>query len=278
VGGVSRYSDLPQVQALGDGGTRSTTQMVVIHATDNATASAEGEASYATRRTDKVSAHFYVDNDSTVQALDTTHIAWGCYSTSNNRSVQFELCGLSNKLSDATMRQAARTVARVCREFGLPIRKLSSADLRAGTRGICGHADVTAAWLQGDHTDPGNTFPWTTFLTYVQAAASGQTVEADEMNAAQEQLLRDTYFWARAAVTGRDTTGKVVSDPYDGASPVGNRQVLEELAKLGTAAPAVDTDALVDQVVERITPALPTAEQIALALMRQLLAGQQTQS
>lgn len=164
-------ADLPFMYALGDGGRRSTTQMVVIHATDN-TASDSAEAAYATRRPDHTSAHIYVDDDSAVRALPLDNIAFGCYPMGNLRSVQFELTGVSNHVSDATMRQAAPLVAEVCARYGIPVRRVSGAELHAGARGICGHGDVTAAWNQGDHTDPGSAFPWDRFIGYVRAASS----------------------------------------------------------------------------------------------------------
>jgi N-acetylmuramoyl-L-alanine amidase CwlA len=74
---MSIYPELTFMHALGDGGIRSLSQVVVIHATDN-TASAVAEASYARTRPDKTSAHFYVDDGQVIQALDTTHIAYGC--------------------------------------------------------------------------------------------------------------------------------------------------------------------------------------------------------
>lgn len=168
------YHDLPFDQAGGHGGNRLTTQLVVIHATFN-TASDEAEAHYAEHRSDQVSAHFYADGDSIIQALDTDVVAYGCFSMGNARSVQFELCGLDwnadppgpGAVAVATMRQAAPIVARVCRDYGIPIRKLGPDDLRAGVRGICGHADVTYAWGQGDHVDPGPAFPWGPFLGLV---------------------------------------------------------------------------------------------------------------
>jgi hypothetical protein len=160
------YPDIPFVAAAGDGGVRGSTQMVVIHATDN-TAGAEAEASYATRRLDQVSAHFYSDEVRVVQGVPLGRVAYGCYPIGNGRSVQFELCGLSNHLTDATLRRAAPIVRRVCDRYGLPIRHVGPAELRAGVRGICGHGDVTLAWGQGDHTDPGATFPWATFIGYV---------------------------------------------------------------------------------------------------------------
>lgn len=171
---MSRYSDLPFVQAGGHGGTRTMTQCVVIHATDN-TAPASGEANYAKSRSDGVSAHFYSDEGAVIQALDTALVAYGCFPTGNSRSVQFELVGRSNQLTDATMRRIAPIVARACAEFGIPIRHVGSVELRAGQRGICGHGDVTRAWGEGDHVDPGDSFPWDRFISYVAAAAGGGT-------------------------------------------------------------------------------------------------------
>lgn len=165
------YTDIPFVAAGGHGGNRTKTQMVVMHATDN-TASDTAEASYATHRADQISAHFYSDEDSVTQGVPLAQVAYGCYPTGNSRSVQFELVGLSNKLTDATLRRVAPIVRRVCDKYGIPVRHVSPADLRAGAMGICGHGDVTAAWGEGDHTDPGPSFPWATFISYVNGGGN----------------------------------------------------------------------------------------------------------
>lgn len=43
---------------------------------------------------------------------------------------------------------------------GFPIKKLTVAELQAGGEGYVGHADVSYAFKQSDHTDPGKNFPW----------------------------------------------------------------------------------------------------------------------
>lgn len=173
---------MPFKQAKAYGPKRKVTQMVVIHATDNeraddkATANdeaAENEAGYATHRPDGISAHLYVDDDSAVQAVDLDRITYGCFPTGNARSVQLELAGVSNRLSIGTITRAARLTAPICHHYDLPIRKLSATDLRAGRKGICGHADVTKAWNTGPdsgagHTDPGADFPWASFIKAVK--------------------------------------------------------------------------------------------------------------
>lgn len=42
----------------------------------------------------------------------------------------------------------------------LPMVRIDFHGLLAGDRGYCGHADVSQAWHQTDHTDPGPSFPW----------------------------------------------------------------------------------------------------------------------
>lgn len=183
---MSWYPDLAHDQADGHGDNRPLTQMAVIHCTDN-TAGDEAEAHYAEHRADGTSAHFYSDDDSVTQAVDTDEVAYGCFPIGNSRSVQFELTGLSNHVSDAAMRRVAPIVARACAQYGIPIRHVGPAELAAGAKGICGHGDVTRAWGEGDHTDPGDAFPWATFIGYV----AGSDLSGDDMSAATEKQIND---------------------------------------------------------------------------------------
>lgn len=166
-------ANISYLHAAGDGGPRKTTQVVVIHATDN-TASAEAEASYATHRPDQTSAHFYVDEVKPYRGLPLDNIAYGCLWHGNQISIQLELCGRSNQLTDATLRAAAPIVAAVCAQYGIPARKVTAAQVAAGVKGICGHADITAAFPQdgGDHTDPGGSFPWDRFIGHINGGSS----------------------------------------------------------------------------------------------------------
>jgi hypothetical protein len=180
--------------------------MVVIHATDN-TASAADEAHYAQSRPDQVSAHFYSDETVAIQALDTSHVAYGCFPTGNSRSVQVEICGRSNELTDASLRRVAPVVARACQEFGIPVRKVSSAELANGAKGICGHLDVTNAWHEGDHTDPGSSFPWAQFIGYV---AAGTTSTASTREDGIEMLTLPAGYGAVGSADPVDVTKVVV--------------------------------------------------------------------
>ncbi|MFZ2486686.1 MAG: N-acetylmuramoyl-L-alanine amidase [Anaerolineae bacterium] len=53
----------------------------------------------------------------------------------------------------------AHDIAAWSKTYGVPLARITAADLRAGKRGIATHADVSAAWRETDHTDPGAGFP-----------------------------------------------------------------------------------------------------------------------
>lgn len=69
--------------------------------------------------------------------------------------------------SRAELSLAAARVRAACDRLGVPARKIDAAALRRNERGICGHADVTAAFGESTHTDPGSNFPWATFVALV---------------------------------------------------------------------------------------------------------------
>lgn len=122
------------------------------------------------------SAQYVVDPTAVIQCVRDNVVAYGA--PPNPGSIHVEQCdpqtGSSGRWRDANhqamLRLAARLVAALCRKYDIPAVKLSAADLRAGRKGICGHADVSAAWHQTDHVDPGPDYPWSQFLALVNAA------------------------------------------------------------------------------------------------------------
>jgi hypothetical protein len=160
---------------------RTSVQLIVIHTTEGSEGpmSAEDGAAYDQRRTDGTSTHFFHDSDSTVQCVRTEDIAHAARHQGNLRGIQHELCGSAyqgsagwaDPVSQGTLRQAARQCARDARKWGIPVRKLTVAQVADGVKGFCGHVEITYAFPQdnGTHTDPGPNFPWSQFLDLVQA-------------------------------------------------------------------------------------------------------------
>lgn len=248
------YPDLTFVHARGDGGPRSRTQVIIIHATDN-TAGASGEAGYATRREDGTSAHYYVDDNAVIQALPIGNVAYGALAHGNAISVQYELCGRSNAISDATMRRAAFQVARDCRRYGIPVRKLTAAQVRIGEKGICGHGDITAAFPEdgGDHSDPGNRFDWGKFIGYV----GGAMEQTDRLLAKTANAGRNVGDVLGDLSNLRDwLIGEIASPVAPTGAPISPASPLGKILA-AAARPAVEVDAAA--VAEALKPVIAAA-------------------
>ncbi|MFI6819713.1 N-acetylmuramoyl-L-alanine amidase [Micromonospora sp. NPDC050187] len=152
---------------------------VAIHNTSN-DASAAGEASYATRRTDGVSAHFYVDDREVIQSIDTKHRTGHAGSSQgNDNAVSVEITGTNGKsrqwwLNNVAWDRLAQVLAVVCREYGIEPRRATVAEMKANpkVRAFYGHDDMRLAWGGTTHTDPGPNFPWDHLLAKVKQAMS----------------------------------------------------------------------------------------------------------
>lgn len=103
----------------------------------------------------------------------------------------------------------ARIVAAWCRRHNIPPVKITPSDLQAGTRGVCGHADTSAAWHETDHTDPGPNFPWGEFLQRVKQHLGGgpptNTLETrmkpteKVLSYSRQHIRQDTGYWCGPA-------------------------------------------------------------------------------
>lgn len=125
------------------------------------------------------SAHYIVDPGEVVQSVLDDTIAW--HAPPNQHSIGVELCDALVSLSwdrrnperwedenhDRMLTRAARLVARLCLAYDVPVRHLTDEALVADQRGIVGHAQVSRAFHQSGHWDPGVTFPWVDFMARV---------------------------------------------------------------------------------------------------------------
>lgn len=175
-------------------GSNGTVTRIVIHdmemAEGNATAESCARMFHTT--TAQKSAHFTVDNTSVVQCVDIDRRAW--HAPPNLGSIGIEHAGYANQtraqwldpFGISMLNLSARLSAWLCRTLSIPARWLTVAQLRAGERGLCTHADVSNAWGQTDHTDPGPNFPKDWYLRQVQSYLTGAT------NGGEDVPLDDT--------------------------------------------------------------------------------------
>jgi len=177
---LSGYTFLEAAQYTKAAGSNGTVTRIVIHDMEMAEAgtTAESCAQMFHTTTREASAHFVVDSDSVIQCVPLDCKAW--HAPPNAGSIGIEHAGYARQTRAqwvdtygmAMLTRSAILTARLCDMYGLPIVKLSVSDLLAGHHGICGHADVSNAWHQTDHTDPGVNFPWDVYLTLVQNAGA----------------------------------------------------------------------------------------------------------
>lgn len=148
---------------------------LVVHCTVSACVAygSRGIAQYFQSPASGGLAHLVVDPAHTVATLDEEHACWGA--PPNPGEVHLELCdpqtGPASRWADGDHQQmlhrAARVAADFCRRRALPVQRCTPAMLLAGQPGMPGHVDVSQAYGQSDHRDPGYDFPWTQWLDLV---------------------------------------------------------------------------------------------------------------
>lgn len=182
---------------------------IAIHNTSN-DAPASGEASYATKRPDGVSSHFYADNKEVIQSLDTVSRAGHAgSSTGNYNAVAVEITGVNAKsrqwwIDNVNWNELGRVLAEVCKFYGISVRRASVAEMKANpkVKAFYSHNDMRLAWGGTTHTDPGDNFPWDVLFTAVNAALDPKG--DDDMLPDERQKLNDVWEWIALLVTNAD--------------------------------------------------------------------------
>lgn len=258
---MAQSKDFPDLRfvlarAYGKGRDGKGIRVIVIHYTAGSerSTSAEDGASYDQRRTDGTSTHFFHDRDSTIQCVLLQDRANAARHRGNRIGIQHELCGSAqtraqwlDAASEATLRQAAKQVARECKMFGIPARRLTVSETRRawteypdGPRGIVGHVDCTKAFPEdlGDHTDPGKDFPWDVFLDMVRDEMTPAPPQEDTMAISDD----DATKIARAVLNAKlgrseETVGQDLQDDDAPAIEVLNGKLDRVLAILDPIPP-----------------------------------------
>lgn len=163
-------------------GQRRAVRLIVIHDME---APEKGETAEAIARYfqtvdfategKKPSAHVCIDNNSVVQCVHDNDIA-NAAPGANSDGVHLELAGYGaqtrgqwlDDYSRAVIDNAANVAAQYCLKYEIPPTRIQTDELADKTkRGICSHAQVSAAFKKSDHTDPGANFPWDYFFDRV---------------------------------------------------------------------------------------------------------------
>lgn len=159
--------------------------LLVIHTMENQEKpeGAENVANwFAGPSAPQASAHYCIDSNSIVQCVKDHDIAWAA-PRANHNGLHFEHAGTAAQThrqwddvySVKELKLSAELTAELAVYYGIPFKKLTPAQVRAGSLGYCGHIDVTHAFPgTGTHTDPGLNFPWGRYMRYAKTFANGR--------------------------------------------------------------------------------------------------------
>lgn len=244
-----------------DGQPQLTTKWyITIHNTSN-DATARGEAGYATRRTDGVGAHYFIDNLEVLQSTDTDQCVGHVGSAQGNtRGISYEITGFNSWsretwLVNVAWHQLAAVIARDCKQFGIPVRLLSIDQMRAfssSLKGFVTHDMCRRAWGGTDHTDPGPGFPMDHLMALVSDQLNGEDmgwseVTGDELNPGKVPAGR-VLLGTNIAAFGAWNETKAIGAKVDVLA-----DVIEKLADaLNAGGGSIDTAAVLRGVDERL--------------------------
>lgn len=257
--------------------SRGPKKYVGLHNTSN-DASVRDELSYSKWRPDKTSTHYYGDNLEIAQSLDTALCANHAGSAEgNNFAIAWEFTGTNGKsrawwMANVVWAKVAQQMARDCREFGIPPRLLTVAEMRGGVaKGFVTHDLMRQAWGGTTHTDPGPGFPVDYLLALVAAELEGDMQLSDLLsdkkttvnNALLTVLARTDYLANRLGLEARLTASET--------RELAQAAALKALAELGgvDAAPIV---AAVNRVGDELGERIARLEAENEALRAQLAA------
>lgn len=151
---------------------------IVIHSTVSPCreGQARATASYFRNLASRGSAHYVIDPGEVIQCAFDSVICW--HAPPNSHSIGVELCDMPGEGRGAMLRwtdrnhrrmlrKAVDLVARLCLAYNVPTAYLDVEELRAGKRGITTHNNVSDAWRESDHWDPG-AWPKRSFMRRVR--------------------------------------------------------------------------------------------------------------
>lgn len=203
-----------QIPSPNSSSSRAYDNLLVVHTSEGAT-TFRSLGNFLANPSSEVSYHCGFDDttrDEIGEYVQHPRKSWSAHSA-NNHGLHGCCCtpsGASSGWSRADW-LARPKMLDACRawlqeesaRYGIPLRKITPEQIRAGERGVCGHADTVAAGMGGSHTDPGPGFPW----DYVTTGATPIPPE--------KELEMFVISRVLAAGTGRgDQTNIAIGLPY----------------------------------------------------------------
>jgi len=171
----------------------------------------------------------------TVRGNDDNYKPWSAGWTANARGVHGAAVGFAARTREQwlahpkQLESMARWAANVGTRYNLPFRWLTPEQLREQVRGFCGHAEVSAAWREVNHTDPGPGFPHDVVMKRAAEIANGEPEKVENMS------NKDIDNLARKLDLVLDQLAGYPGEKFPGWEQLGDRTVVDALGAIGAA-------------------------------------------
>lgn len=141
----------------------------------------------------QASYHYVADTDQRVVPLVPEGMVAYSAPGANNDGIHIVNCGRADQttaqwldpFSFACIVATALLMQDISRRLGIPLRRLTVAEVLAGQSGYCDHHTITLAYKRSTHTDVGPNYPWATLDTLLHPQAPYQPPTEEEMQLIQ---------------------------------------------------------------------------------------------
>ncbi|KQB84944.1 MULTISPECIES: peptidoglycan recognition protein family protein [Corynebacterium] len=256
-----------------DSGTTSTPRRVLVVHTfeDNGTLSAEGMARYQSTPAAGGSYHIVIDNDGvTYRENDDPFMPWSAMPTGNRIGYHFSLSGKAAWSREQwlarpkQLNSLAKILAAYSTAYGIPLILRTADQVRAGKWGVCGHNEISLAFGESDHTDPGREFPYDYVLALAarhqkqpaQAADTSKGTTMTQLSGESRDALHDAKMnaiWANQAAA--DNQIQLRGPNKRGWDQLGGRTLVDAVARIGVH---LGLPGFIDVKTGKTAPVTPT--------------------
>lgn len=130
----------------------------------------------------------------TVRSNDDNFIPWSAGPTANRFGFHISAIGWAKRSREqwlanpGQIESLARWAADLNQRYGIPLRWLDPDQVRSGSWGFTGHAEVSLAWKEVSHTDPGKGFPHDIVLGRAAEIVAGDATTSEEKSMAEKKI------------------------------------------------------------------------------------------
>lgn len=175
---LPQYAADAAILTSNDDGLRSGPPRALCVHTQEGDSSADGLARYQLNRSAGGSYHVIIDaTGRMVRSNDDGYIPWSAGWTGNRVALHVCLTGYARFSRDEWLARSpqldrlADWLRHNSRAYGIPLVRIGPDQLRGSGKGVCGHDDISKAWGESDHWDPGPGLPYDVILS--RAGATG---------------------------------------------------------------------------------------------------------